>query len=69
MLSVYCPMADAEVDRGVIEERLIAYETYAILRAINTHQDYDSLTYMLGEGITGFYKIIFMSKNMHSVGN
>ena len=57
MIKVYCEMADLEVDRGIIEERLIAYEVYAIQRAIRENNDYDSLCYALGEGLVGFYKM------------
>ena len=57
MIKVYCDMADADIDRGIIEERLVAYETFAILKAIRENNDFESLTYMLGNGITGFYKM------------
>jgi hypothetical protein len=57
MLKVRCDMTDATVDRGVIEERLVAYEAYAILRAVREHDDHDSLCWMLGEGTIGFYKM------------
>jgi isopenicillin N synthase-like dioxygenase len=57
MISVRCEMCDQDIDRGMIEERLIAYEVYAIKRSINEHNDHDSLCFMLGEGVTGFYKM------------
>lgn len=56
MLKVKCDMTNTEVDRGCIEERLVAYEVYAIKRAMAS-DDHESLCWMLGEGVTGFYKM------------